>query len=127
MSAPLRPTLGGAAGALARYRILAWLVGTMLFFLCVVAIPLQYAYNRPAVANIGFTIHGILYIVYLVSVADLHRRSRFRLSQVIGLVCAGFLPGLAFYIEHRTTKRLLEEYPALRGGDVERDAPERVG
>lgn len=113
-------TAPGLVGALSRYRLMAWLVGAMLLFLCVVAIPLQFGYNRPAVADTGFTIHGILYIVYLLSVADLGRRARFRLSQVIGLVCAGFLPGLAFYIEHRTTRRLVAEHrPSKAAGSEE--------
>ncbi|HLI45373.1 MAG TPA: DUF3817 domain-containing protein [Acidimicrobiales bacterium] len=101
------------AGALWRYRLMAWTVGVMLLFLCVVAIPLQFAAGKPAVANVGFTIHGILYIVYLLTVADLWRRARFPLPQLIGLVCAGFLPGLAFYVEHRMTARMMSEHPEL--------------
>ncbi len=95
------------AGALARYRIMAFVVGAMLLFLCAVAIPLQYAAGEPTVANVGFTVHGVIYIVYLLSVADLARRTRLRLLELVGLVCAGFLPGLAFYVEHRMSRRLL--------------------
>lgn len=102
----------GIPGALARYRVMAFVVGAMLLFLCVVALPLQYAAGRPAVANVGFTIHGILYVLYLITVADLGRRARFGLGDLVGCVCAGFLPGLAFYIEHRTTKRLRDTYLA---------------
>ncbi|MHB8245822.1 MAG: DUF3817 domain-containing protein [Acidimicrobiales bacterium] len=98
-------------GALLRYRLMAWIVGSMLLFLCVVALPLQYVAHRPAVATVGFTIHGIFYIVYLIAVADLGRRARFRLPEIVGLVCAGFLPGLAFFIERRTTRRLLGDGP----------------
>ncbi len=97
----------GFSGALFRYRVMAYVVGVMLLFLCVVAIPLQFAANSPQVANVGFTIHGILYIIYLLSVADLARRAKFRLGELVALVCAGFLPGLAFYVEHRTASRLL--------------------
>jgi integral membrane protein len=89
-----------------RYRVMSWVVGVMLLVLCVAALPLQYVANRPALANVGFPIHGILYIIYLLTVADLGRRAQLRLGQLVGLVCAGFLPGLAFVMEHRTTKRL---------------------
>jgi integral membrane protein len=105
-------TAGGLRGDLFRYRVMAWVVGVMLLFLCVVAIPLQFAADSPEVANVGFTIHGILYIVYLVSVAALARRAKFRIGQLVALVCAGFLPGLAFYVEHRTASRLLAEQAA---------------
>ena len=103
-----RPQLGsgGLEGALARYRMMAFVVGTMLLFLCVVALPLQYVWGKPAVADVGFTIHGVVYIVYLLSVAALARHAHLRTLQVVGLVCAGFVPGLAFYVEHRTTRSI---------------------
>ncbi|MGO9558380.1 MAG: DUF3817 domain-containing protein [Acidimicrobiales bacterium] len=104
-----RLTSSGVDGALLRYRVMSWVVGVMLLLLCVVALPLQYIGNRPALANAGFPIHGFLYIIYLLTVADLGRRAHFRMGQLVGLVCAGFLPGLAFYVEHRTTKRFLAE------------------
>jgi integral membrane protein len=107
---------GDLSGALWRYRLMAYVVGVMLLFLCVVAIPLQFAAGKPEVADVGFTLHGILYIIYLLSVADLGRRSHFRLTQLLGLVCAGFLPGLAFYVENRTTKRFRAEHEAELSG-----------
>lgn len=105
----------GLAGALSRYSVMAFTVGAMLLFLCVVAIPLQFGAGEPAVANVGFTIHGVVYIVYLLSVAGLWRRAHLGLPQLIGLVCAGFLPGLAFYVEHRVTASIVAEHPELGG------------
>lgn len=96
----------GFPGALARYRLMAWVVGVMLLVLCVVAVPLQYVWNRPAMANVVAPLHGVLYIVYLLTVAALVRRARLPLGRVVALVCAGFVPGLAFYVEHKTTKAL---------------------
>ncbi len=113
------------AGAIWRYRIMAWVVGTMLLFLCAVALPLQYIGNKPELATVGFTFHGIFYIVYLVTVAMLGRRAKFRLSQLIGLVCAGFVPGLAFYVEHRTMVRL-HSLGLFGGEDAEAGAPGQV-
>lgn len=104
-----RPPIGGA---LLRYRVMAWLVGVMLILLCVVAIPLQYAAGHPGMANVVAPLHGFLYIVYLLTVADLARRARFRTGQIVALVCAGFVPGLAFVVEHRVTRRLEGEAAA---------------
>ena len=50
--------------------------------------------------------HGALYIVYLVAAANLARRARFTLWQLVAVVMAGFVPGLAFVVEHRTTQRV---------------------
>jgi hypothetical protein len=44
--------------------------------------------------------------VYLLAAADLARRARFGLWQLVALVTAGFLPFLAFVVERRVTRRL---------------------
>jgi integral membrane protein len=95
--------------ALLRYRIMAYIVGTMLLVLCVVALPLQYAFNHPAPAQVGFTIHGVFYMVYLFTVADLSRKGHFTPRRIAGLVAAGFVPGLAFVQERRLTAQLDHE------------------
>ena len=66
-----RLTSSGVDGALLRYRVMSFVVGVMLLVLCVVALPLQYVWNRPALASAGFPLHGFLYIIYLLTVADL--------------------------------------------------------
>jgi integral membrane protein len=96
-------------GALLRYRIMAYVVGVCLLILVFVGMPLQYAAGKPAVVAIVGPIHGFLYIVYLVAALDLARRARFTLWQMVGMVAAGFLPFLAFYVEHLVTKRVRSE------------------
>jgi integral membrane protein len=89
---------------LRRYRIMAYVVGTMLCFLCVVALPLQYAFGHPLLAEIGFDIHGILYLIYLVTVAQLATKCHFDLRRILAMIAAGFVPGLAFVEERRVTR-----------------------
>jgi integral membrane protein len=92
--------------ALRRYQVMSFVVGVMLLVLVGVAMPLQYIGHRPTMATIVAQVHGGLYIVYLLSAADLGRRARFGLMQTVAVVCAGFLPFLAFYVEWRTTRRI---------------------
>ncbi|MGH9172623.1 MAG: DUF3817 domain-containing protein [Acidimicrobiales bacterium] len=94
-------------GALDRYRIMSYVVGTMLLVMVCIGLPLQYAWGDAKLAGVGWTIHGGLYIVYLLSAADLARQARFTLLQVVGVVTAGFLPGLAFAVERRTVARIV--------------------
>jgi integral membrane protein len=96
----------GLAGALLRYRIMAFTVGTGLLILVFIGVPLQYAAGEPAVAQIVGPIHGFLYIVYLLAAVDLARRARFTLLQMAAMIAAGFLPFLAFFIEHRVHQRV---------------------
>jgi integral membrane protein len=90
---------------------MSYVVGTMLLVMVCIGIPLQYAFGAATVAGVGWTIHGALYIVYLVTAADLARQARFTLWQIVGTVTAGFLPGLAFIVERKTTTRILGAHP----------------
>lgn len=98
--------MNGLPGALLRYRIMAYIVGVGLLILVFVAVPLQYAANQPVVAGVVGPIHGAFYIVYLMTAVDLARRARFTLWQLAAMVGAGFLPFLAFIIEHRVRLRV---------------------
>jgi integral membrane protein len=99
-------------GALLRYRVMAYLVGTGLIILVFVGIPLQYGASKPGVVMVVGPIHGALYIVYLLAAIDLARRGRFTLLQMAAMIGAGFLPFLAFFIERRVTRRVEQEFPA---------------
>lgn len=104
----------GVEGALRRYRIMAYTVGVGLLILVFVGVPLQYGADVPQVAEIVGPIHGFLYIVYLAAAFDLARRARFTIWQLAAMIGAGFVPGLAFVIERRVTRRVaaLEGLPA---------------
>ena len=98
----------GLHSALLRYRVMAFAVGVMLVVLVFVGIPLQIA-GHPAVVQIVGPIHGFLYIVYLVAAADLTRRLRWPVSELLWIVLAGLIPFTAFVVERRATRRVRAE------------------
>ena len=58
-------------------------------------------------------IHGYLYLVYLVMAADLARRAHWRLGRILaGGVLPGFVPFLAFVVEHRVYRQMQAEWAA---------------
>jgi len=96
---------------------MAYIVGIGLLVLVGVGVPLQYAAGEPGVVSVVGPIHGFLYIVYLLSVADLARRFRLGLGSLIALVAAGFVPFLAFVVERRMTRRINQRATdPVRGG-----------
>jgi integral membrane protein len=105
----------GLAGAVVRYRVMAWIVGVGLLILVFVGVPLQYGAGVPQVSEIVGPFHGFLYIVYLLCAVDLARRARFTLLQMAGMIAAGFLPFVAFIVEHRVMKRLAATAPDAVG------------
>ena len=108
----LEDPMRGLPAAIMRYRIMAYIVGTGLLVLCAVGLPLQYIGTHPAVDQIVGPIHGFFYIVYLLAAVDLARRARFTLLQMGAMIGAGFLPFLAFVIEHRVVTRLKADMAA---------------
>ena len=98
----------GLRGALLRYRVLAYAVGVGLVVLVLIGVPLQLA-GSPGVVHVVGPIHGFLYIVYLVAAADLTRRLRWPVSELLWIVLAGLIPFTAFVVERRATRRVRAE------------------
>jgi integral membrane protein len=108
------PTREPIEGAFFRYKVLAFAVGTGLMVLVFIGVPLQLAAGLPQVGEIVGPIHGFLYIVYLLASLDLVRRARFPLWQMALMVGAGFVPGLAFVIEHFVARWVTQVVAARR-------------
>jgi integral membrane protein len=94
--------------AVLRYRVMAYIVGVLLIVLVFVGIPLQVFAHQDAVVNYVGTVHGILYIVYLVMAYMLTRRLRMNLGQTAIVLLAGTIPVMTFVVERWVTRRFLE-------------------
>ena len=70
----------GVRGALARYRVMAYIVGVGLLALCA-AMILKYAFDQDQYVAIVGPVHGFLYIVYLVAVVDLALKARWSMQE----------------------------------------------
>jgi len=124
-----RPTWAGLVrwdvdGALMRYRVMAFVVGVGLILLVFVGMPLQFLAKEKVVAQIVGTLHGYLYLFYLVAAADLARRAHWRIGRILAVVAAGFVPFLAFVVEHRVYRQMREEHAAAL---LAPPAPDPVG
>jgi integral membrane protein len=92
--------------ALIRYRVIAYVVGVFLLILTLVAMPLKYFADAPAMVAIVGPIHGFLYMVYLVIAFDLSMRARWPLRYTALILLAGTVPFLSFVAERSVTKRV---------------------
>jgi integral membrane protein len=83
---------------------MANVVGVFLLLL-VVGMILKYTpIDSPTMAGIVGTIHGVLYMVYLVTAFDLWRRTGWPPGRMAGMVMAGFVPFLAFVVERKIAR-----------------------
>jgi integral membrane protein len=98
-----------AHGLLVQYRVMAFTTAVLLIILVFVGIPLQAAADRPEVVNVVGTLHGFLYIVYLVAAFRLTIRLKIPVWQMILVLLAGTVPFAAFFAERKMTKRFDSE------------------
>ncbi|NUT38054.1 MAG: DUF3817 domain-containing protein [Hamadaea sp.] len=104
-----------------RYRVAAYVVGVMLVVLVLIAMPIKYFGDNATPVEIIGPIHGWLYAIYLVITFDLARRTDWPLFRTLGVMIAGTVPFLSFFVE-RKVGRWLADAPAPAGGDAERAA-----
>ena len=93
-------------GALARYRISAFIVGYALIVLCV-TIVLRYGFGVDKAVEIWGPIHGVLYIGYVLLAFDLAYKDRWSLVGTLGVLLAGVIPGISFVAERIVHRKVV--------------------
>ena len=87
-----------------RYRIMAYLVGTLLIVLVLVGLPLKYLLGIPEVVTWTAIPHGYLYMVLLITAVDLGLRAKWSWTRLLLIALAGTIPFLSFVAERSATK-----------------------
>jgi len=98
-------------GALRRFSVLAFLVGIGLLVLVFVAVPLRYLADRPGLSHAFSPVHGFVFMLYLLTVADLGRRAGWPVRRMLLVMLAGTVPFLSFVVERRMTRDVLAHVP----------------
>jgi len=103
--------------ALVRYRVMAYLVGTLLVVLVCVGLPLKYLGGNDIVVLWTAIPHGWLYMILLITAVDLGRRARWSPLRLLAIALAGTVPFLSFVAERSATqdvrRKLADEERAL--------------
>lgn len=113
-----------ATASLRRYRVLALITGvTLLIFTVELVLKYGFSVGGPVMAWFDdwfAQIHGLVYIVYLVTVVDLWSTMRWGFGRLTAMVLAGVVPFLSFVVERRIHVRGEEQVatgrPAARTG-----------
>lgn len=96
------------SGAYKRFRLAAWVVGTVLAFMTVVGLPWKYLLGNTESTwyAVGWQLHGFLFMVYLITVVDLAIRARWTPGRTALVGLAGTIPFMSFVLERRITHQL---------------------
>jgi integral membrane protein len=90
--------------ALIRYRVMAYLVGTLLVVLVCVGLPLKYLGGNGTVVTWTAIPHGYLYMLLLITAIDVGRRARWSWLRLLLIALAGTIPFLSFVAERSATR-----------------------
>ena len=91
--------------ALARYRVIAWIVGVLLIVLFCIGIPLQFAAGHRGVDRVVGIGHGmVFYPLYLLATLDVGWRTRMPPIRLLLTLIAGTVPFLSFVAERETRR-----------------------
>ena len=101
-------------------RALALVVGVLLAFCSLVALPLKYLAAEGGdlqtfgeQASILWAVHGWVFMVYVVVSFVLARRAGWSTQFTVLVLAAGLVPLLIFWVEHVVTTKLRAEHPEL--------------
>ena len=87
-----------------RYRVMAYITGVLIIVVCFAGIPLQVAAHNTFIANDIGTIHGVLYIIYLIFAYILAQKLKMRMRPTLVLLLAGTVPIMTFLVERWMTR-----------------------
>jgi integral membrane protein len=99
-----------------RYRVMAYITGVLIIVVCFVGIPLQIVAHNTIISNEVATVHGFLYIVYVVVAYLLAQKLKMRLWPTILLLLAGTVPIMTFFVERWMMRTYIR--PALAAEDA---------
>lgn len=84
-----------------RLRVIAFIEGISFLLLLGVAMPLKYFAGIPAAVKTAGWIHGILFMLYLLSVAEVTVRRRWSFALAFGALVASLIPFGTFALDAR--------------------------
>ena len=82
-----------------RYRVMAYITGVLIIVVCFIGIPLQVAEHNEWIVKYVGTVHGWLYVVYVVVAYILAQRLKMKAGPTVLLLLAGTIPVMTFFVE----------------------------
>ncbi|MGH9291509.1 MAG: DUF3817 domain-containing protein [Acidimicrobiales bacterium] len=93
--------------AVIRYRVIAYITGILIIVVVFAGIPLQLAAHNTVITDQVATVHGVLYIVYIIMAWLLAMRLKLTRGPIVLLLLAGTIPVMTFVMERWLTRRYI--------------------
>ena len=107
MSEQVRPVrdLAAARKALGFFKIMAITAGCALFVL-VVIIAINGGFGKGGLSAVWSPIHGLIYFVFVISIANLGFKVGWSLPRMILTMLSGFVPVVPFIVERKVAREV---------------------
>jgi integral membrane protein len=106
-----------------RYRVMAYITGVLIIVVCFAGIPLQVAAHNTIISNDVATVHGFLYIVYIIVAYILARKLKMRVGPTVLLLLAGTVPIMTFFVERWMQRKYIGPALAAESATPPRQQP----
>lgn len=102
------------------FRLIALAEGWSFLLLLFIAMPLKYLAGMPLAVRIVGSIHGGLFVLYLLAAFRAARYDKWSYGQLLVAVVASVLPFGPFVIDHKLKREIAEEdaMPAARSEEM---------
>jgi integral membrane protein len=87
--------------ALGRFRFMGFLEGSSLLLLLFIAMPLKYWFGMPSAVTIVGTLHGYIFLAYMVAIVYAMIAVKWPFKFTIGAVLSAFIPFGNFILDSR--------------------------
>lgn len=90
-----------------RLRLYAFLEGLSLLLLVFIAVPLKYLYHNPSLVEILGSIHGGLFVLFVLKALHVGIQYKWKFfSTTWKVLLSSFIPFGTFYIDHKILRHL---------------------
>ncbi len=87
--------------SLSALRLIGLLEGISYLVLLGVAMPLKYYYDKPDAVKIVGMAHGVLFVMYCISLLIVHLKFKWTIGKTIGAFIASLVPFGTFYADKK--------------------------
>jgi integral membrane protein len=92
------------SSAIGRFRLMGFIEGLSLLILLFIAMPLKYYAGLPEVVTVIGSLHGVFFIMYLVTIAYVTFKIRWSFIWVSSAIAVAFIPFGNLFLDAKLRK-----------------------
>lgn len=88
------------------FKLISTLEAISFLFLLLIAMPLKYIYNLPQYVRIAGTMHGVLFVLYVLGAFWMYKKLNWKAKTLLITILCSVIPLGPFYVEKKYLPRI---------------------